>query len=250
MADDLSARVATAHGDAWQEQGRLRERHAGAWAELAGIRLMASGLTHPQWNNGDVTDSDLVDLGAVREWFAERSLPWGVRVPSGMTWPHGDHLMHKRLMGLEPSAFVEAAPVPGLEIAVATPDDLDAVLAVDVVAFESEPEVERPWLEPHLTAEGVTVALAVLDGVPVGTAYSLRSDGRAGPALYIAGVGVLPAARGRGVGAAMSGWLVRRGLDAGALLAHLHPDTDLAARIYGRLGFVEVEGFEIYVNMA
>ncbi|MDX6233044.1 MAG: hypothetical protein QOH68_2044, partial [Nocardioidaceae bacterium] len=27
---------------------------------------MANGLPHPQWNNGDVTDPAVVDLGVVR----------------------------------------------------------------------------------------------------------------------------------------------------------------------------------------
>jgi len=39
-------------------------------------------------------------------------------------------------------------------------------------------------------------------------------------------------------------------LDAGAELVHLHPDTDQAAAIYRRLGFVEVDGFDVYVDMA
>ena len=36
-------------------------------------------------------------------------------------------------------------------------------------------------------------------------------DGWAGPCVYLAGVGVVPSARRRGVGAAVSSWLVERG---------------------------------------
>ena len=93
------------------------------------------------------------------------------------------------------------------------------------------------------------VALAELDGDPAGTAYTLRSDGAAGPSLYLAGVGVLAAARRRGVGAALSSWLLERGFGAGAELAHLNPDTDEAARIYQRLGFIETPGLDIYVDI-
>jgi hypothetical protein len=32
-------------------------------------------------------------------------------------------------------------------------------------------------------------------------------------------------------------------------LAHLHPDSDDAVRIYARLGFIEVPGLEIYVDL-
>src|SRR3954452_3934772 len=43
----LPARVRTAEGDAWQVHGELR---AGT-ATLRGMRVMASGLPHPMWNN-------------------------------------------------------------------------------------------------------------------------------------------------------------------------------------------------------
>jgi GNAT superfamily N-acetyltransferase len=62
-------------------------------------------------------------------------------------------------------------------------------------------------------------------------------------------VGVLPDARGRGVAAAMSWWLCDRAFDRGAGLVHLHPDDDRAARVYARLGFAEVEGLDVYVDL-
>jgi GNAT superfamily N-acetyltransferase len=248
--NDLSHRVRTAHGDAWQEQGRLRIPYGGACADLPGIRLMASGLPHPQWNNGDVTDAAAVDIVCVREWYAERGVPWGIRVPSDQVWSVGRQLFAKRLMGLAPDDFVPAPIVGGLTVRKARPWDIDVVADVDGAAFGGDRSVDRPWLEPHLHAERTTVALALLDDEPVGTAYMLRSDGLAGPAVYLAGVGVLDAARGRGVAAAISAWLLKRGFAAGAELAHLHPDSDLAARIYARLGFVEVPGFDVYVDLA
>jgi GNAT superfamily N-acetyltransferase len=242
--------VRTAHGDAWQEEGRLRVPYGGAFAEQPGIRLMASGLPHPQWNNGDVTDASAVDLDRVREWYAELAVPWGVRVPSDQAWSHGRHLFGKRLMGLVPDGFVPAPAVAGLTVRAASAADIEAVARVDSAAFAGDIVFDRPWLEPHLHTDRVAVALALLDGEPVGTAYTLRSDGQVGPALYLAGVGVVEPARGRGVGAAISSWLVERGLAAGAELVHLHPDTDGAARIYARLGFIEVAGFDIYVDLA
>ena len=81
------------------------------------------------------------------------------------------------------------------------------------------------------------------------TAYALRSDGVAGPAVYLAGVAVLPAARRRGVGAALSSWLLARGVAGGAELAHLHADTDDAARVYARLGFTDADPLDVYVDV-
>jgi ribosomal protein S18 acetylase RimI-like enzyme len=209
---------------------------------------MASGLPHPQWNNGDVTDPAAVDLDAVRRWYADRRVPWGVRVPVDASWPHGRHLFRKRLMGLAPERFAPTTVPPGVQLRPAGPADVDAVLAVDTVAFDAPDAVERPWVEPQLSQPGMTVCAAEVDGTVVGVGNVLVTDGEAGPAAYVAGIGVLPAYRGAGVGAAVSSWLVERGLAAAARLAHLHPDTTAAAAIYARLGFVEVAGFDVYVD--
>ena len=241
--------VRTAHADAWEAHGRHRESVGGGAVRLPGIRLMASGLPHPQWNNGDVIDPTLADLEEVSRWYADRGVPWGLRVPHGVEWPYGRHLFGKRLMGLAAGDFQPASVPDGVTLRAAGPHDIDAVLSVDTVAFEETVDVERPWVEPILSQPGATVCLAERDGVPVGCGSCLVTDGDAGPAAYVAGVGVLPQARGVGVGAAVSSWLVQCGLDQGAQLAHLHPDTDEAARIYARLGFVEVDGFDVYVDI-
>jgi len=227
----------------------MRHPTGGGVAELPGIRLMASGLPHPQWNNGDVSDPERVDLAAVRTWYAERGMPWGVRVPADAAWLAGRLLHRKRLMGLAAQDFRAAPPVAGLSVRAAGLPDLDAVARVDGAAFEADGDLQRRWLEPQLSAPAATVALALRDSEPVGTAYTVRSDGRAGRCLYLAGVGVVPSARGIGVGAALSSWLVTHGLAAGAELVHLHPDTDAAARLYARLGFVESRGLDVYVDL-
>ena len=234
--------VRAAHADAWQTLG------VRATAELPGVRLMATGLPHPQWNNGDVDDPSAVDIDQVRSWYDELRVPWGMRVPAGATWPHGRRLFTKRLMGLTPESFVPSVPPAGLRIRPADVADLDAALAVDTVAFDEADAVERPWLALLFDHPSVTTALAVLDGDVVGVGSVTLSDGRAGRAGYVAGIAVLPRARRRGVGAAVSSWLVATALEHGTQLCHLHPDTDEAARIYARLGFTEVAGLDIYVD--
>jgi ribosomal protein S18 acetylase RimI-like enzyme len=238
-----------AHGDAWQVAGRVRGASGGGTAELPGVRLMTSGLPHPQWNNGDVHDAAVLDIGAVRAWYDARSVPWGLRVPAGEPFPHGRRLFGKRLMGVAADQLIAPAAVDGVDLRLAGPHDLEEVLDVDAVAFGSDPGTERPWLEGNLAAAEVDVVLAVDEGGrPVGTAYCLRSDLWAGPAAYVAGVGVLPSARGRGIASAMSAWLCQRAFRAGSAFAHLHPDDDRASSVYSRLGFVEVAGFDVYVG--
>jgi ribosomal protein S18 acetylase RimI-like enzyme len=252
---EADARTWRAHADAEEVEGRLREPAGGA-ADLPGIRLMASGLGSPAFNNGDVTDAGRVDLGQVREWYAERGVPWGVRVPSGMAWTAGHRLLEKRLMALPARQLRPTLPVPGLSVRRAGPDDLAAVLAVDRAAFggpahEDGPEDDlgRAWLQPHLGSRQVEVALAALDGVPVATAYCVRSAGRAGPAAALGGVAVLEQVRRRGIGAAVSSWLLQRAVDGGAGWAQLSPDTEQAARVYRRLGFTECRGFTVHVDL-
>jgi ribosomal protein S18 acetylase RimI-like enzyme len=243
---DGAARLA--HGDAWQALGRLHAaRGRGRVAQVPGALLMASDLPLPQYNNVDVTDPEAVDVAAVARWYDELDVPWGARVPAGADWSSGRLLFRKRLMALRSEDLVRPAPDDRIVVAAAGPDDLDAVVRLDVAAFGDAGEPQRRWLEALLSGGDVTVALASWEGAPAGTGYAVRTDGLAGPAVYVAGIGVDPAFRRRGLGAALSAHLVEQ---AGAhRLAHLHPDTDEAVRVYRRLGFVEVPGFDVYVDL-
>jgi GNAT superfamily N-acetyltransferase len=245
--------VHLAHGDAWQVEGRLRERFGGGALELDGARLSASGLPHPQWNNGDLVDPARFDLAAVRAWFAERAfgagVPWGMRVPAGKPFPHGRFLFAQRCMALSPAQFVAARPPAAVTIGESGTHDLDTVARIDAAAFGEKVEQILPWIAPHIGAQGFKVALARLDGEAVGIATAVSTDARAGRCVGIFGVGVLERARGRGIGAALSAWLLERAFDAGATLAHLTPNTDAAARVYARLGFLATAGFDVYADL-
>lgn len=245
----LTDRVRTAHGDAWQLEGTLRTAYGGGVAALPGIRLMASGIPAPQWNNGDVTDPALVDLDAVRQWYGDLRVPWGVRVPLGAQWPHGRHLFRKRCMAVPIGDFRPAPTGSAVEVVAAGPDDLPRFATVDAEAFGSALDLALRWVQPHLTEERVVNAMALVDGEPVGVATGVRTSGAGGECVAVFGVGVLPGARRRGIGALLSTYALGWGFASGADLGWLNPDTDEAARLYERLGFVETGGFDIYVDM-
>jgi predicted N-acetyltransferase YhbS len=241
--------VRTAQADALAAQGELREAWGGAVAAPRDLQLMVAGFEAEGVNSGDVTGPD-PDLDAARAFFDGHGVRWGLRVPEDLPWEHGRLLFRRRLMALERAQFRPAPAVSGLAVRATSASDLPAVLQIDSAAFGLDPDENRRWLEPLLAgAERVTFALAALDGEPVGSAYTLRTDGAAGPSLYLAGVAVSAGARRRGVGAAMSSWLLERGFASGAELAHLNPDTDGAARLYGRLGFTELPGHDIYLEV-
>ena len=229
-------------------QGDLRAPAGGTSAVARDLQLMTAGFEAPGVNSGDVTGPD-PDLEAARAFYAQHGVTWGLRVPVGLPWDHGRLLFRRRLMAVPRSAFRPARTVPELTLHRAGAADLADVLHVDSTVFGLDLTANTRWLEPLLAADSADVVLAELDGEPVGTAYTLRSDGAGGPALYLAGVAVLASARRRGVGAAMSSWLLERGFAAGAELAHLNPDTDEAARLYGRLGFTETPGPDVYVDL-
>ena len=63
---------------------------------------------------------------------------------------------------------------------------------------------------------------------------------RTGDVVEIAGVATLPAARRRGLGAAVTAALARRALDDGADLVFLAAGSDDIARVYLRVGFRRV----------
>jgi hypothetical protein len=194
--------AAVAHADAAEVEGELR----GGAARLRGIRVSSSGLPEAQWNSADITGPE-ADLDAAREFFGD--LPWGLRVPEGIEWSAGRWLLRQLLMSVQAGDLRRAADVPDLAVRTAGAADLEAVLAVDAEAFESDAEAQRPWTAPHLDAQGIEVALATLGTEPVATAYSIRSDGEAGAAL-------------------------------------LHADTPAAARVYARLGFGAAGALDIY----
>ncbi len=121
-------RVYTAHADAWEAHGRLREPYGGAALALRGIRVMAAGVPHPQFNSADAVSADC-DLAGARAWYAARGVDWGVRVPPDVPWRHGRHLLTQRMMALSASAFVPAPPLPGLSMRPAIAADLATVAA-------------------------------------------------------------------------------------------------------------------------
>jgi ribosomal protein S18 acetylase RimI-like enzyme len=244
-----SSRAFAALGDAWQAQGRLREPFGGGAARFQGWRLMASGLRYGYLNVGCVTDLDLADVEIARAWYSDRHTAWSALVPAGSPWPHGRLLLTHRVMALQPAAFSEAQRPAGLSLREAGAGDMDTVVAVDAGAFGSDANAAREWMEPHSGFEDVRVVIGELDGDPVATGYGLRCSGDAGHTLYVGGIAVLPAARQRGIAAALSSWLLTRGFGEGAGFAHLETDSERAARVYSRLGFVEHAGVDIYAEI-
>ncbi|PIB92130.1 GNAT family N-acetyltransferase [Caulobacter sp. FWC2] len=97
----------------------------------------------------------------------------------------------------------------------------------------------------HYDAHYYDAAYAVVEqhGQPVGKLYALLSAGD----FRIVDIGLIPQARGRGLGAALLKALVAQARDLGAYKVSIHVERDNPARrLYQRLGFIEVEDVAPY----
>lgn len=143
------------------------------------------------------------------------------------------------LLGCAPEEAV-AAPVPdGVTLERLGPGSDPALvrlaLETSAAAFADAGEVTDDDVARVTTDQRPRVlVLARLDGVPVGAGIALApEDG----ITELAGIGVTEAARGRGVGTALTAGIARAAFAAGAAYATLSPGDDGAQRIYERCGF-------------
>jgi hypothetical protein len=245
----LGELVRTAHGDAWQAEGRLREPHGGGACAVRGARAMASGIKTPKWNNADVTHEQ-VDLEALSAWYAVRGMPWGLRVPLEIPLAVGEPLFVKRCMGLVASRGAESGlrlfdPPGGIQVRRIRADERDRFVALEVAAFGDDPATAQAWLVPQFGVAGFDHWVAEIAGLTVGVATSVRSDELAGPAVMVTGVAALPGADARLVKGQLSAQISAEAVHAGsgATLVHVYPDDDEEAAAFAAVGFIEVPGF-------
>jgi hypothetical protein len=234
-------RVRAAHGDAWEAEGRARIGDGGGATRVRGARLMASGLPFAQWNNGDVTDAD-VDEPAMRAWYAERGVPWGIRVPLDLTVDIGTPLFVKRCFGLRSGAFLGGGSEHAAVTVTATAE-LERFVEAEAAVFGGDIEDARRWVRPVFGLPGFEHWVAERQGRPAAIASIVWSDGDAGRALMVTGIGAVDAGDRSLVGTLLS-MLLRAAFDRdGDVLAHSHATPDDDPSVLTSLGFVEVPGF-------
>lgn len=113
------------------------------------------------------------------------------------------------------------------EIRVLSDDDVGAVTRASRAWANALPS----WLD--LAHEGTSIfLLAVVDGSPLGLA-----ELRPGQIAEIRNVGVLPTARGRGIGTGLMRAAEERCAPAAAVRLRVGLDNPLARRLYERLGY-------------
>jgi GNAT superfamily N-acetyltransferase len=139
------------------------------------------------------------------------------------------------LMTIAPGDPVEPANPAGLEVVLATSEEqLRRAATVQNAAYGEDEATGHDVARLRGTVGGGgAVALALLDGEPVGSGlFTVPSDGL----TEVAAIGVDEQFRRRGIAAAVAYRLTRAALDAGAV-PYLQAEGDPEQRIYARIGY-------------
>jgi GNAT superfamily N-acetyltransferase len=157
------------------------------------------------------------------------------------------------LLALDPDAWQPAAPPPGVTVRILGADDpaLAAAQGAVELAFAAPGTAVGPAgpAERDVAAAGLDdlaflrerlrrglTAMAVAESEAEG-ALGAGSHQPVGDVSEVMGVGTVPSARRRGIGAAVTGRLVEHARERGAALVFLSAADDDVARMYERLGF-------------
>jgi ribosomal protein S18 acetylase RimI-like enzyme len=147
-------------------------------------------------------------------------------------------------MTLRPREAVRVDPPEGVEpFRVDDPALLDELVEVDAAAFGGEPAITRRFLpDAVLDDPAQRVYAARVDGRLVAAGESTTVDG----VLGVFGVATLPAYRRRGIGAALTSFLLADRAGE-ADLAFLDA-SELGLGVYRRLGFESTSTWEVWVR--
>ncbi len=249
---DLADRIVAAGLEG--ERVRAEVVEGGEVVEVADLLVAFSNLPTPELNGTRVIrepDDPSAALEAARAVFRSRGHPFfGIEIEVGR---HPSVETAIRAAGLRrvDAWPTMAAPIGLLPAEVVPTDveirevlgerDLEAVRAVEVATFGTPPEIAEGFVGRKMLLDPrVRIFTAWIDGEPVGEASAYLLDDTVG----IFGVGVVESARRRGIGAALT-LRAARAFEGRTDLAWLQP-SELARRMYERLGFRPVSDWEVW----
>lgn len=243
--DRERAWLATADADQTQARVRANLGAVAKWTD--GGHYFVSGIKNGHYNVAHVVDSGAFDLADASTWFAEHGAELALRTPKDVP-VKGTQVRSNVIMQVTADDLRHSTgQVP---VRRATPDDLEGLVTVDREAFgPSDPTALRGWIAGHLISDDIVTGVIELVGSPVATGYVVLSEGQAGRTAQIGGIAVIPMMKRRGLGDRITTWLADYAFEQGAELVHLYTDSDIARRLYTRLGFREVGAFNVYVDV-
>jgi len=246
---DERERVARFYVDAWRRRAAACR---GEVHEVGRLVVCLTGAPAPWFNatlvveDGPGVDDDLL---AARGVYPP-GLGFGIEVlpelqPSARRAVEavGFHVIDgSPVMNLDIDALVAPPPPDGVEVLEITdPAGLDAVAATDAAGFGGDAGVTRRFLADGVLDDPTQrVYAAMSDREMVGAGETSLADG----VLGVFGVTTVPAARRRGIGAALTAHMIAERSDE-ADLATLDA-SELGRGVYERLGFRTVTTREVW----
>lgn len=211
------------------------------------IAVLASGLPAGIFNvvtpEGAIADE--ADLARGVEHMRERGAPFVVQLVAGahdhlipvladldIAESHPEHPLPGMI--LYPLPAMSAEPPDGLDIREARePDELEALVAVNIDGFGMPPSLARRLNSPALIDDrSVTAYVGYADGRPVASSLGYRT----GRTMGVYNVATIRAERRRGYGGAMTRRVIVDGAFAGCEAAALQ-SSDIGFSVYARIGF-------------
>jgi GNAT superfamily N-acetyltransferase len=154
-----------------------------------------------------------------------------------------ERILERPGMAVAISDLPDSKPPNGIRFEIV--DDEAGALALahaDAEAFSSDVRTGELFYAPAAFGSGGGISFVAWEGdVAVGSAAGYLHDGAVG----VLGVGVIPRARRRGIGAALTVAAARA--FQGADLAWVHP-SDEAFHMYEQLGFKAVSTWQVWVR--
>jgi hypothetical protein len=234
--------VRAAHADAWEVEGRARERFGGGASRVPGARLMSSGIAHAKWNNADITHQ-CVDTAAIRRWYEPRQVPWGVRVPVEFELDLGEPLYVKRCVALLRS---ERPRVDHAGITIRRERDASAFAVVEAAAFDYDGAAAAEWVGPQFTHHAFRHWVASVDCAPAAIGTTVCTDGDAGPAAYLTGLALVRDAEAEALRALVD-VAVADAFASGCAFVHANPATAEDDETLAGFDVAEVPGYLVRV---
>lgn len=132
---------------------------------------------------------------------------------------------------------VDVRAPEGLRLELAPPESIGVLTDVMLAGFGMPGWLKDPMIEMFggFASEELVNVLATLDGEPVASGSAYLGDGTAG----IYNIATLEDFRGRGIGYAVTAWLMNAGLERGCDQTILHASQD-GFPVYERLGYETV----------
>ncbi|TQS46150.1 GNAT family N-acetyltransferase [Cryptosporangium phraense] len=232
---DAMARFMTASPQGW-------------YAELGGGAVVVSGTEFASLNTVVSLDPtpDLTALETLATDAGTRPFPWSMVVRSDtaadLAARHGRTARHDGPMMTCPAPDVRL-PAPDTTIHHVGPDHANAYTTALAHGFGVPSAAFGDLMGGDvLDTPGITGYLASASGRPVATGLGIRS----GEMIGVFNVAVVPEARRRGLGRAMTARILSDGFAAGATTAYLQPSAD-GWTLYESMGFRVVDSWTIFV---